>query len=61
VPYIHLIRKFLFANAQLIAMAALAHQTATQKREKEESLIKPASFEELGKIESSRIRGGGDA
>ncbi len=56
-PYIHLIRKFLFANAQLIAMAALAHQTAAQKRNKEESLIKPASFSDLGKVEASRVRG----
>ncbi len=56
-PYIHLIRKFLFANAQLIAMAALAHQTAAQKRNKEESLIKPASFSEMGKVEASRVRG----
>jgi hypothetical protein len=56
-PYIHLIRKFLFANAQLIAMAALAHQTAAQKRNKEESLIKPATFKELGKVEASRMRG----
>jgi hypothetical protein len=56
-PYIHLIRKFLFANAQLIAMAALAHQTAAQKAQKEEALIKPASFSELGKVEASRIQG----
>ena len=56
-PYIHLIRKFLFANAQLIAMAALAHQTASRKKNKEESLIKPASFKEMGQIEASRIRG----
>lgn len=56
-PYIHLIRKFLFANAQLIAMAALAHQTAARKKSKEESLIKPASFSELGKVEASRVRG----
>jgi hypothetical protein len=55
-PYIHLIRKFLFANAQLIAMAALAHQTAARKRDKDESLIKPASFSELGKVEASRLR-----
>ncbi len=55
-PYIHLIRKFLFASAQLIAMAALAHQTAVQKRNKEESLIKPASFSDLGKVEASRVR-----
>ncbi len=57
-PYIHLIRKFLFANAQLIAMAALAHQTATRNRDKEESLIKPATFAELGKVEATKIRGG---
>ncbi|KKN64849.1 hypothetical protein LCGC14_0487690 [marine sediment metagenome] len=56
-PYIHLIRKFLFASAQLIAMAALAHQTAVQKRNKEESLIKPPSFSDLGKVEASRVRG----
>ena len=56
VPYIHLIRKFLFANAQLIAMAALAHQTAIRKGAKEEALIKPASFSDLGKVEASRIR-----
>lgn len=56
-PYIHLIRKFLFANAQLIAMAALAHQTAARKKSKEESFIKPASFSELGKVEASRVRG----
>jgi hypothetical protein len=57
VPYIHLIRKFLFANAQLIAMAALAHQTAIRKGDKKEALIKPATFEDLGKVEASRIRG----
>ena len=56
-PYIHLIRKFLFANAQLIAMAALAHQTAIRKGEKEEKLIKPATFKELGAIEAARARG----
>lgn len=56
-PYIHLIRKFLFANAQLIAMAALAHQTAARKGVKKESLIKPASFSELGKVEASRVKG----
>jgi hypothetical protein len=55
-PYIFLIRKFLFANAQLIAMAALAHQTATRKRDKEEALIKPASFADLGKVEATRVR-----
>jgi len=57
VPYIHLIRKFLFANAQLIAMAALAHQTAIRKGDKEEALIKPATFAELGKVEATKIRG----
>jgi hypothetical protein len=56
-PYIHLIRKFLFANAQLIAMAALAHQTAIRKGAKEEQLIKPASFSDLGKVEATRLRG----
>lgn len=57
IPYVELMRKFLFANFQLIAMAALAHRTAEQKRDKEESLIKPASFSDLGKVEASRIRG----
>ncbi len=57
VPYIHLIRKFLFANAQLIAMAALAHQTAIRKSEKEKTLIKPASFSDLGKVEATRMWG----
>lgn len=56
-PYIHLIRKFLFANAQLIAMAALAHQTAVRKRDKEEQLVKPPTFKELGAIEATRARG----
>lgn len=56
-PYIHLIRKFLFANAQLMAMAALAHQTAIRKGAKEEALIKPATFAELGKVEATKIRG----
>ena len=56
-PYIHLIRKFLFANAQLIAMAALAHQTAIRKGAKKDSLIKPATFAELGKVEATKIRG----
>ena len=56
VPYIHLIRKFLFANAQLIAMAALAHQTAIRKGAKKEQLIKPASFSDLGKVEATRMR-----
>lgn len=55
-PYIHLIRKFLFANAQLIAMSALAHQTAIRKGAKKEQLIKPASFSDLGKVEASRMR-----
>jgi hypothetical protein len=56
-PYIGLIRKFLFANAQLIAMAALAHQTAAQKRDKKESIIKPATFKEMGALEAARSRG----
>lgn len=55
-PYIHLIRKFLFANGQLIAMAALAHQSATRKRDKEEALIKPATFKEMGALEAARAR-----
>jgi hypothetical protein len=57
IPYIELFRKFMFSNAQLIAMAALAHRTASQKQEKEEQLVKPATFTELGKVEASRIRG----
>lgn len=57
IPYVELMRKFLFANFQLIAMAALAHRTAEQKRDEEEALIKPASFSDLGKVEASRIRG----
>ena len=56
IPYIELFRKFMFANAQLIAMAALAHQTASRKKEKEEQLVKPATFSDLGKVEASRIR-----
>ena len=55
-PYIHLIRKFLFANAQLIAMAALAHQTAIRKGAKKEQLIKPATFSDLGRIEADKLR-----
>jgi hypothetical protein len=56
-PYIGLFRKFLFANAQLIAMAALAHQTAIQRSNKEEQLIKPATFKEMGAVEAARARG----
>lgn len=57
IPYIELVRKFLFANFQLIAMAALAHRTAEQKRDKEESIIKPATFKEMGALEAAKARG----
>ncbi len=57
IPYIELMRKFLFANYQLIAMAALAHRTAAAKSHEEASLIKPATFSDLGKVEASRVRG----
>jgi hypothetical protein len=55
-PYIELMRKFLFANYQLIALAALAHQTAQAKSEEEETLVKPATFSDLGKLEAEKMR-----
>ena len=58
IPYVELMRKFLFANYQLIALAALAHQTAQAKSEEEESLIKPATFSDLGKLEADKLRNG---
>jgi hypothetical protein len=56
-PYIHLMRKFCFANGQLVAMAALAHQSACRKRDRDEQLVKPATFKELGQIEAAKARG----
>ncbi len=59
IPYVELMRKFLFANYQLIALAALAHQTAQKKADEEETLVKPATFSDLGKIEAEKLRNGG--
>jgi hypothetical protein len=59
IPYVELMRKFLFANMQLIALAALAHQTAQKKADEEKSLIKPATFSDLGKLEAEKLRNGG--
>jgi hypothetical protein len=53
-PTIHLFRKFLFDNGQLIAMAAVAHAHAAAKKDEEESLIKPATFADLGKLEAKK-------
>ncbi len=50
-PTIHLFRKFLFDNGQLIAMAAAAHAHAASKKEEEESLIVKPSFQDLAKSE----------
>jgi len=55
-PYIEIFRKFMFANGQLISMAALAHQTAAAKRYEEESIVKPATFSDLGKLEANKGR-----
>ena len=44
---IELFRKFLFDNAQLIAMSATAHAHAASKRAEEESLIVKPTFSDL--------------
>ena len=49
-PYIELFKKYLFDNSQLIAMAALAHSKATEKREREDSLLVRPSFEDIAKV-----------
>jgi len=53
-PMIHLFRKFLFDNGQLIAMAAVAHAHAAAKKGEKESLIARPSFSDLAKAEGSR-------
>lgn len=50
IPYIELMRKFLFANGQLIAMAAMAHRSAQARKEEDEKLIKPATAKDLAKL-----------
>ncbi len=50
-PLIHLFRKFLFDNGQLIAMSAAAHAHAAAKTREEESLIVRPSFSDLAKAE----------
>ena len=57
IPYVMLMRKFLFANAKLIALSAMAHQTAQAKSKEKETLVKPATFADLGELEAERIRG----
>jgi len=52
---IHLFRKFLFDNGQLIAMAAAAHAHAASKAAKEESLIVKPSFTDLAKAEQGKL------
>jgi len=50
IPYVELMRKFLFANSQLIALAAMAHHKAQEKSKEEERLIKPATQADLKNI-----------
>jgi len=59
IPYVELMRKFLFANYQLIALAALAHKTAQDKSKEEKQLVKPANFSDLGKIEAEKLKNQG--
>lgn len=51
---IELFRKFLFDNAQLIAMAATAHACAAQRREKAGSVILTPTISDVKKTERSR-------
>ena len=49
-PYIELFKKFLFDNGQLIALAAHAHQVASNKEKERNSILVRPTFEELSKI-----------
>ena len=55
-PYIGVMRKYLFQTSQLVAMAAAAHHHVEEKHKEEDTLIKPATFEDLGKLEAEKMR-----
>lgn len=52
--YIFVLKKFLFDNGQLLAMAAAAHAHAQRKNQEEESLIVKPSKSDFDKIQGAK-------